>query len=224
MTDLIKNIRAFQFNEGIDRIRTAYRASRDAMDEAYVRASQEMELYGGTSEEIFDYSGNLKGSADWHFQAKLDTTEHAITIVCEAFITSIFHYWEVQARGWTQQREKGSNFEILKAKVSTMYKVHPDLSGLNALNNLLKHDNPKRFDDLFKLRGNHYFKRPLFFRRTPISVYVGIPVEGTAKSDEDTIGGQTLSHGKSRSSLAINNFHVEEAFDIVAASGPTAEE
>ena len=115
----------------------------------------------------------------------------AQTVIREAFVTSVFHFWECSARYWTSDQD--ADFRELKRKVRALgYPVDGDgLAMLNDLNNLLKHDNAKTGAKLFK-RASRLF----WMGREPRGAHW-------------------------RSALRVTNEDVLRFIDVVRHSGPT---
>lgn len=155
-------------------------------------ASEKSRRYydSGEDDSEYDEDGVLVSSTRYSLQFAELEAHLALSVVREAFVTSAFHYWERSARFWTGYR--GGSFRELTTAVMEKHSVHPELVTVNVLNNLLKHDNPQRALDLAALRDD-------VFRTAPHSA---------------------LPSRRQTWALAISDRHVEEVFDIVAASGP----
>jgi hypothetical protein len=145
--------RAFQFEAGIGRIRASFRASIEAMEQAadQARAEEYRYLSGGENDDEYDEDGALIRSTRTGLQHEALQAAIALNVVREAFITSAFHYWERSARAWTGSDER--TFARLRDRViAEGIEVSDELELLNALNNLLKHDNPARGREVFDKR------------------------------------------------------------------------
>lgn len=196
MTILPASFKAFQFQSGLEIVRNAFRASIATMAEASDKAHQAHIAYVMSGEDDREYEdGILVSSAEHELEYAQMEASIALRVVRESFITSVFHYWERSARGWTNLKSSGKRFSDLEEAVRAMYSVHPRLTHLNTLNNLLKHDN----EDLAKKLVVDWPSLfcPLFHQ----SMTVVNPVHR----------------------LSISDTHVEEAFEIVASSGPQYE-
>jgi len=181
---------------GIDRICDAYRASADTMKNALGDASRAYARYieAGLDEREYDEDGILIASTESSLaQAELEAIE-AVSVVREAFVTSAFHYWERSARAWTGLHGRYDGFKRLHDECDKRYPVSSQLKNLNLLNNLLKHNSGG-------VDGNETLaaERPDYFAPLFLS-------------------GKTASPQRLR--LRLSHDHVEEAFDIVRASGP----
>jgi hypothetical protein len=144
---------AFVFESGLDRLRDAFRASIGIMSEAQRQAEQAQHDYlaRGEDDDEYDEDGVLVRSTrvelDW---AALQASLAAHT-VREAFVTSTFHYWECTARNVT------GDHDVTFVKLAALMRqhghpMHPDLTLLNHLNNLLKHNNPSTGQKVFEVR------------------------------------------------------------------------
>lgn len=139
----IPSIEPFQFNSDLDRIQDAFQSSIGAMDQAYRHAEAAYERFidSGEDDDEFDEDGIIVASTRHDLRWEVMQKSMAKKVICEAFITSIFHFWEYSARRWTSDQK--ADFRRLKRKVRALgYPVDSDgLTLLNDLNNLLKHDN-----------------------------------------------------------------------------------
>jgi hypothetical protein len=195
MAILPESFKAYQYQSGIDRICEAYRASantmRDAINEA-TRALLEYE-YGGPEDEIYDDDGILLWSASSSLSQDEMAALEAADVVREAFVTSAFHYWERSARKWTGLHGKHDFFPQLLAQSDKEYPVSPELTNLNMLNNMLKHNSGPINPDLVAARPDYF-----------------VPIVPSSQGTSP-----------SRSRLRLTHDHVEEAFETIRASGPT---
>ncbi|ANK92752.1 MULTISPECIES: hypothetical protein [Rhizobium] len=195
MVLLPESFKAFQYQAGIDRICDAYRASADTINKAVSEATLACAQYlkSGADDREYDEDGILIFStANSLAHAELEAIL-AVSVVREAFITSAFHYWERSARVWTGLHGFEHKFPALKEGARRLYSVSPQLPNLNRLNNVLKHNSRRVDQTLLKNRPD----------------YFGSPPPRT--------NGSTLPEVR----LRLTHEHVEEAFDIVRASGPT---
>lgn len=153
-----RSIHAFDFETGIERIRASFRASIEAMERVahQARAEEYRYLGSGENDDAYDEDGTLIRSTRTELQHETLQAAIALNVVREAFITSAFHFWERSARAWTGSDER--TFASLRDRViAEGIAVSDELEFLNALNNLLKHDNPDRGHEVFD-------KRPDLFR------------------------------------------------------------
>ncbi|MBY5477120.1 hypothetical protein HFO84_07210 [Rhizobium leguminosarum] len=194
MAILPESFKAFQYQTGIDRIRDAYRASAETINKALSAATQEyaQHLESGVDDREYDEDGILLFSTENSLaQAELDAIL-AVSVVREAFITSAFHYWERSARAWTGLHGFEHKFPDLRKETRRLYPVSPQLPYLNRLNNVLKHNSHRVDRTLLKNRPDYFSS--LFPKRN--------------------------GNNPPELRLRISHEHVEEAFDIVSASGP----
>ncbi|MGO7530836.1 hypothetical protein [Rhizobium leguminosarum] len=195
MAILPESFKAYQYQTGIDRIRNAYRASADTIDKAVAEATQASVEYleSGADDAEYDEDGILLFSTAHSLdQAEMDAVL-AVSVVREVFVTSAFHYWERSARVWTGRHGRGDHFGILSVESAKKYPLSPHLENLNRLNNLLKHNSQRTDQALVDARPDYF--APLF------------PSVNNAAPQIPR--------------LRLLHEHVEEAFDIVSASGPT---
>ncbi|WP_034859488.1 hypothetical protein [Sinorhizobium sojae] len=194
MVKLPESFKAFQYQTGIDRIRDAYRASAAILEKAHADATQAYADYDaiGIDGDVHDADGTLIGSIGLtRAQAEMDAFLQ-VSLVREAFVTTTFHYWERSAKVWTGIHGF-TNFRVLSARSAMQYPLSPQLETLNRLNNLLKHDTARVDPQLVNDRPDYF-----------CSLLPPKP-------------GSTLRKPK----LQLQHEHVEEAFEIVRASGPT---
>jgi hypothetical protein len=187
----LPGFRAFQFHNGLDRVRDAFRVSAASMAEMERQACEAYDRYIDSGEDDIEYDddGCLLRSTRHELEWAAREASLAKEVVREAFITSAFHYWETSARGWTGNHK--SHFPGLCESVKSLgYPVSSDIGLLNSLNNLLKHDNPERGREVFD-------KRPDLFRW----------------SREPT--GDSW-----RAALRITDEDVEYFYGVIKASGP----
>ncbi|MBY3568655.1 hypothetical protein [Rhizobium laguerreae] len=195
MAILPETFKAFRYQTGIERICDAYRASADTMSKALRDAGHAYSRYeqAGIDDAEYDEDGILLYSTAHSLaQAEMDAIL-AVSVVREAFVTSAFHYWERSARGWTRLHGRRDHFGMLIAESAKIYPISPQLDNLNSLNNLLKHNSHRINQTLVDARPDYF--APLF------------------------PSANNTSPQKLR--LRLLHEHVEEAFDIVRASGPT---
>lgn len=148
----IPGFRAFQFNVDLDRIEDAFKASIAAMDQASQAAEAAYDRYEESGEDDDEYGEDGVLVASTRHQLRWEAMQKSMTqtVIREAFVTSIFHFWEYSARNWTSDQD--ADFRKLRRKVRALgYPVDGDgLSLLNELNNLLKHDNAETGSKVFK--------------------------------------------------------------------------
>jgi len=151
-------------------------------------------VVSGEDEREYE-DGILISSRESELEYDAFTAVMATQLVREAFVMTAFHYWERSARQWTELRDKRDGFELLKTAVGQKYPVHTRLPDVNTLNNLLKHDSAEKAEKLFAAW-------PELFRE---------------------LFESSVNKFAAKRRLSISDKHVEEIFDIVAASGPQYE-
>lgn len=194
MVLLPASFRAFAYQSGVDSIRDAFQASITTLREAERKAGAEYLNYmqSGEDDDEYDEDGCLTHSTLHSLAHAEIQVGYAAREVRKAFITSAFHYWERSARGWTGMFEPKHGFDVLLKASSDKHPVSPDLVMLNHLNNVLKHHSIKSAPLLATIRKDH-------FRQLP---------------NHDTHDGRMTWI------MRISDSHVEEAIEIVRASGP----
>lgn len=188
----IPSIEPFQFNSDLERIADAFQSSIRAMEKAYHDAEDAYDRFidSGEDDDEFDEDGVIIASTRHQLRWEVMQKSMAQTVICEAFITSIFHFWEYSARRWTSDQD--ADFRRLKRKVRALgYPVDSDgLTLLNDLNNLLKHDNVKTGRKVF-LKASCLFW-----------------------------SGREPQGARWRSALRIKAEHVHRFIEVVRNSGP----
>jgi hypothetical protein len=189
----LPGIRAFQFSSDLSRIEDAFKASIAAMDQAYQAAEAAYDRYmeSGEDDDEYDEDGVLVSSTRHQLRWEAMQKSMAQTVIREAFVTSVFHFWEYSARYWTS--DQNADFRELRRKVRALgYPVDGHgLTLLNDLNNLLKHDNANTGAKLFERASR------LFWR------------------------GRKPAGEHWRSALRITNEDVLRFIEVVRNSGPT---
>ncbi|WBO20992.1 hypothetical protein [Sphingomonas abietis] len=185
--------RHFQFAMDLERIEAAFDASIAAMEQTYRAAEEASERYeeSGEDDDEYDEDGALIRSTRGDLRWQVLQASQAQTVIRQAFVTSIFHLWEISARTWTASDEH--DFRQLRRAVRKLdYPVDgTGLTLLNDVNNLLKHDNAATGERVFKRAPQLFWqgKRP------------------------------TGAHW--RSSLKLSNADVKHFLEVVRRSGPT---
>lgn len=192
MVALPESVKAYLYQTGIDRILDAYLASAATIGYKFDDAKTALEEYeaSGSDDAVYDEDGDLVSCTRHSLDHEVFNASIAASVVREAFIMSIFHYWERFARGWTKLPDSDRGFESILKASKKKYAVSPELRSLNALNNILKHRNATKIPSLAR-------KRPDLFW----SVY-------------------NRRDNKTEYRLALRHKHVLEAIEIIRASGP----
>lgn len=194
MAKIFESFRAFAYQQGVDSIETAFRASITTMEEAERKADDEHMRYAMSDEDDREYDEDriLIRSTVNDLQHAAIQVSYAAREVRKAFITSAFHYWERSARNLTNLVEIKHKFAALKEQSAKIHAVSPDLDMLNHLNNVIKHDSITGAEALIGIRSDHFWRPP--YHNKPDGPLVW--------------------------TLSITNAHVQEAIEIVRASGP----
>lgn len=189
----LPSFRAFQFSSDLSGIEDAFSVSIAAMEQARLAAEVASDRYedSGEDDDEYDDDGALVASTRQDLRWQVLKASMSQTVVREAFVTSVFHFWETSARYWTGSDER--DFRKLRRAVRKLgYCVDGEgLTLLNEVNNLLKHDNVQTGERVFD-RAQRLF----WMQRRP-----------------------TGPHW--RSALRLSNADVMEFFAIVRRSGPT---
>lgn len=186
-------IQAFQFATDLERIEAAFDAADTALEQTHRAAEEASDRYeaSGEDDDEYDEDGVLIHSTRGNLRWQVLQASQARTVIREAFITSIFHFWETSARYWTGIDER--DFRKLRRAVRKLgYAVDGDgLTLLNEVNNLLKHDNVATGERVFE-------RAPQLFW-----------------------GGKRPTTRHWRSALRLSNEDVKRFLDVVRRSGPT---
>lgn len=192
MVPLPESIKAYLYQTGIDRIRDAYLASADTLGNKYDAAKSALEEYEatGSDDAVYGEDGTLVSCTRQSLDHEVFNASLAASVVREAFIMSIFHYWERCARGWTKLPDSDRGFETILKASKKKYAASPQLKSLNTLNNILKHRSKQRIIELAEVRPDLF-----------LSVY-------NYRKNE-------MEHR-----VSVQHKHVLEAIEIIRASGP----
>ena len=198
MAALKWNLQGYIFQEGVTVLTAAYHAAADALNEEWGRAKEEALAYqegveNGTVEWIGerDDEGYVLWDQEQIHEMEVESKVEGLAALRKAFALSIYHHWERGARIWTGNDDKDHK-KLVKAVEAKGIKVHPRLEAVKDLANLLKHDNDKRGADLLKS-------------------WPQVLPSGFKKG-----ANRTDWYG----AVKLTNSHLDEAFNIVAASGP----
>lgn len=161
MSNEFLTIRESEFQINLDRIEQAYIASSTALSDAYLDARDMLNRYEADDADDWRLVDGVCITTQNEFEQDVGQAYEAMSIVREAFITSVFHYWERAARKWTKFNGRG--YPNLRLESEKFYPVNPKLDDLNALNNLLKHNSEK---DALRLAHD----RPEYFSCLPFLV------------------------------------------------------
>lgn len=168
--------------------------ARQNANEAHTRY-----LESGEDDREYDEEGVLIRSTAHELDYETLNATLAVTVVREAFVTSAFHYWEVSARGWTGLNGQHDNFNPLCKASAKCYAISPQLIVINHLNNTIKHNNAYHARELAKRHKGYFSRLPASAMR-----------KSSGGSDEEVWTW----------TLQLSDAHVEEALEIVRASGP----
>ena len=162
------------------------------MEQAHREAEEASDRYeaSGEDDDEYDEEGVLVSSTRGRLRWQVMETSRSQSVIREAFVVSIFHFWETAARDWTGCNARG--FPKLRDAVLALG-LAIDVDGLtllNDINNLLKHDNVQTGERLYE-QAPHLF----IFARRP-----------------------TTTHW--RSALRFSNADVKGFIDVVRRSGP----
>ncbi|XKM38214.1 hypothetical protein A4U53_003830 (plasmid) [Rhizobium ruizarguesonis] len=190
-----ESFKAYQYQTGIDRIRDAYRASADTINKAVSEATlvSIQHLESDVDDREYDEDGILLYSTAHSLaQAEMDAIL-AVTVVRRGV-----HHERLPLLGAIRQSMDGTSRQArslrdIEYRERQKYPLSPQLENLNLLNNLLKHNSHRVDRTLLKSRPDYF----------------------------GTLFPTTNVNNPPEPRLRLSHEHVEEAFDIVKASGPT---
>lgn len=194
MSPLPHSAIAFLYQSGLDRIRDGFRAATASLEQSRNASNEAHARYvdSGEDDSEYDEDGCLIHSTAHALRSAGEEADYALLAVREAFIMAAFHYWERWARTATGLTATGDRFDKVRTACAQLYPVSEELEALNYLNNLLKHGSAYSARKLAEIRVDHFWMRPSCF----------------------------LHDRREHWALGIGDGHVEEAFEIVRASGP----
>lgn len=190
------NYQGYVYQEGVSLLIAAYDTAANALQQEWERTKDEASVY---------QDGVASGEREWigerddeHvlwdqqqvYDIEIESKLAAQSALRKAFALSIYHHWERGARVWTGDDVR-EHKKLVKAVEAKGVPVSPRLEAIKDLANLLKHDNDDRGADLLKSWPD--------------------VLPSVAKW-----GGRIDWY----ESVALTDYHLTEAFNIIAASGP----
>jgi hypothetical protein len=155
----IWDIRVWLFDNGLSAIKQAYSESRSSMERDKESAKQDWQKHlkriaAGDDQTLYedDATGQTFDFGEY-IGEQISNADETLRIVREAFLLSLYHYWEKQVRGWMKVKDYKQDKALpwLTAEGLT-----PDKNNLDVLRmaaNCIKHNNqvlykryPKFFD------------------------------------------------------------------------------
>ncbi len=202
MARLSFNVLGFIYEDGIRNLRRIHDAASDGLNRHLQAAYADVDQYdwgvkAGAPEKVErdEETGQVIYDHRDTLIYHITTAEEAKSTLNKSIAITAFHHWERSARDWTKMPQEKSFFDLRKAVTTKGYPVSAKLLLLYLLANLLKHGNPKHGIQLYELRPD-FFRREFDPSQSPIEWFEEIDL-----SDDQVL----------------------EVFDILAASGPTAE-
>lgn len=199
MATLTFNMQGYVFQEGIRVLIAAHGTAADALHEELERAKEDALAYQeaverGETEWIGerDEDGHVIWDQEQVHDMEIESKVEGQAAVRKAFILALYHHWERSARIWTGS-DKRDHDKLVAAVVAAGTTIHPRLGAVRDLANLLKHDNDKWGHALLQSWSAIF---PYGFTQRP---------------------GRTNWYDAVR----LSDAHLVEAFNIVAASGPS---
>lgn len=185
--------RGYVFQSGIDTLLAAYSSAARALTEDIAKIDAESAAYEEGGEWIGEREdGYVLWEQSQIFEMQRDMALEALADLRKAFSLAAYHHWERSARKWTG--DHSSSHDDLAMKVSKIeIAIHPRLSAIRDLANTLKHNSLK-------------------FGPALVSSWPAVLPSGFTKP----------GYGDWYGSVTLNEDHITEVFNIVAASGPTA--
>lgn len=199
MTSLSWNYQGYVYQEGVSVLISAYYAAARALHEEWERAKEEASAYQeGVASGERGWIGEMEdGHVLWDqdqvHEMEIKLKLEGQSALRKAFALSTYHHWERGARTWTGNHDRDHE-KLVNAVKAMGIEVSPRLVAVKDLANLLKHNNDKRGADLLK-------SWPELLRN----------VTRRAENRSDWYGAVRLTDN-----------HLNEAFNIIAASGPHA--
>lgn len=162
-------------------------------------------------DEAFGYQQSLEQGGEWIGETDDDgviiwdqtrVLEYEVEVVSEAaqelrkaFVLALYHHWERSARGWTKA-DNWTHEQLVEGTKKRGYPVDPRLAAVRDLVNTLKHNKDRWGRELLQSWPSVF--PPGFVERTKV------------RTDW-------------YEAVLLSDTHIREAFDVVAASGPTTD-
>lgn len=199
MAALTFNMQGYAFQEGVRVLIAAHETAADALREEWQRAKDNALAYqdGVESGETAwigerDEEGHVIWDQDQVHEMEIDSKIEGQAAMRKAFILTLYHHWERSARIWTGS-DKRDHDKLVQAVEAQGTTTHPKLAAVRDLANLLKHDNDKWGHAL---------------RHSWAAVF--------PHSFAEALGRTNWYYA-----IRLTDAHLTEAFNIVAASGPS---
>jgi hypothetical protein len=194
------NLLGYSFQQGLEVLRKSFSAAVEGLQALDDRAQATILAYdahvaaGGARIGAWSEEGEREWEQDQILAYEAEIAQDAAQDLMNAFAIALYHHWERWARVWGKLPRKGNFEDMVAATLAQGYPIHPDLHRLKDIANVLKHHKDQAGEAVTKAWPD---LAPHGFRRlgTQIDWYASIRISPTRMS--------TL-------------------FEIVSASGPTA--
>lgn len=198
MAPLEFHFHGYIFQSGVDVLLKSFTSAVTALNEEVERAAAESHEYRRALEQGAEWVGEVddEGYVIWDqvdvLDAKVIEAREALMGLCKAFVLALYHQWERSIREWTGSGAHSKHDTLARAVRARGVETHPRLDAVRDLVNALKHNSDAWGEKLVASWSDVF---PPDFRRPPRTDWYY--------------------------AIQIREEHVFEAFNIVAASGPT---
>lgn len=199
MAKLNFNLAGFSFQHGLKVLGASFQAALPGLTAGVADANAALKAYeaaGVFIGERDEETGDIYWDQRQVLEFEIEMAEIARQEMRKAYAIAAYHHWERNVRIWAGKDNLRTHEEMTAATLAEGYPIHPRLDRVRQLANTLKHDNRRWGTALLEAWPEAY--RWDFRPRPSGRVYWA---EAVALSDEQ----------------------MEELFDILSGSGPTAE-
>jgi hypothetical protein len=198
MVKLTFNVHGYEFQARLHVLRSGFQSAVRAISADVDRARKDALKYQESVAQGGDWIGERDedGYTIWDhadvLTIQIEAAHEAEMALRKAFIIALYHHWERWASIWTEKPDQGHK-ELVSRSKAIGYPIDPKLEDVRDLVNSLKHNSN---------RGGNRLRTswPVLFKRS-------------FEPDSNRTNWYEAVH--------LTNRNVEEAFSIVAASGPT---
>lgn len=201
MVKLNFNLAAFSFQGGLAILAKSFASAIVALNADVQNAKDEAFGYQQALEQGGEWIGETdeNGTVIWDqsqiLDYEVDVVNEAAQELRKAFALALYHHWERSARLWTQA-DNWSHEQLVTASLNRGYPIDPRLAAVRDLVNTLKHNKDRWGRDLVKSWPDVF------------------PSDFVERPNRRTDWYEAIQ---------LSDTQVRDAFNIVAASGPTTD-
>ena len=149
---LLPRLQSWRFHYGLDMLVAAYRRAADGPEADKMRA--EASLKDWVASPSYQEHPDPQGYSD-HLAGLHEEAEVALRLIREAFVISLFHFWERQAKAWTHSGSNYHHDDVIKMLTQQGFTPEADqLRLLQLVANVAKHSAGRSAQELYEVREN----------------------------------------------------------------------